>query len=488
MASKVRILSNVFINTSGNKLKLNDIIFDEKIVQIIPKLNSTVNWDDISTKEKLSGFVNGLQLKKLPASSQVIDGEFLLAMPGGIDSHVHFNTPGFENRDDFEHGSLASASGGTTTIIDMPCTSIPPVTSLENFQIKLKAVKQRSIVDFAFWGGISGNDFTDGKNIQNQIEELAKVGVTGFKAYLHSGMNSFRELTKMQMQVCASWIANNKKILAVHAEDKELITNSMISFQREGRTDWRAYCQARDESAEAQAITNVVDIAKKTGCKILVVHLSSRLGLNLIRKARKEGLDISAETCPHYLYFTQKDFENRTISNFLKTAPPVKHEADREALWQGLKDGTISFVTTDHAGCNPAKEKSSKNFWEVYVGIPGAEHRIPFLFSEGFFKGRLTMEETIRLLSMKAAEYFNLPGKGKIEIGYDADLSLINLWDEEVIKAENMHSKGKYTPFEGITFKSIVEKTLVRGKIVADRKNYPEASTGYGQFINIFGK
>ncbi len=487
MSSKLKVLSNVFINMGGNKLKLVDFFFDEKIVQIIPKMTTSVLWDEISTPQRKEAFINGLGLKKQMQSPSMIDGGYLLAMPGAVDSHVHFNTPGFEHRDDFEHGSLAAAFGGTTMVVDMPCTSVPPLTTTENFIIKQNALKGRSHVDYALWGGIDGYDFERQKNIEKQIYELAKCGIAGFKAYFTSGMDTFKELTKIQMQVAASWVVETKKTLAVHAEERDLIYSRMDNLKRDGKNDWKAYCTARDEAAEAQAVKNMIDVAKKNNCKILIVHLSSKLGLNIIKKAKEAGLYVSAETCPHYLYFTQKDFENELISNLLKTAPPVKTEQDKEALWDGLKDGTISFVNSDHACCNPAVEKTHNNFWEVYSGIPGVEHRVPFLFSEGFLKRRLTLEQTINLLSVNAIQYFGIKDKGKLELGYDADISLIDLWNSEEISSENMHTKFKFTPFQGKTFNSIVEKTFLRGKIIADRKNNSEVSTGYGNFINIFG-
>ena len=157
----------------------------------------------------------------------------------------------------------------------------------------------------------------------------------------------------------------------------------------------------------------------------------------------------------------------------------VKH------LWEGLKDETLSFVVTDHAGCDPAKEKSSKNFWEVYGGIPGVEHRVPFLFSEGFLKNRLTLSQTIKLLSSNVADYFNLKNKGYIKKGFDADFALINLWDKQVVKSKEMHSKGKYTPFEGITFNSVVEKTFLRGELIMNQSGETEQKIGYGKFIEV---
>ncbi|MDH3268629.1 MAG: amidohydrolase family protein, partial [Ignavibacteria bacterium] len=395
------------------------------------------------------------------------------------------DTPGFEDRDDFEHGSTAAAFGGVTTVIDMPCTSLPPVTNKNNFEVKLNALKNRSLVDYSFYGGVCGNDFDNNLNIEEQIKDLTAKGVAAFKTYLISGMNTFTDLDQERILQTAKWIKNTGKPMAIHTEDKKMIVERRDAAKSAGQNNWQAYCSARDDKAEAKAIKLLVNIAEKTGCRIHVVHLSSKLGLDLIREAQSKGLKVTSETCPHYLFFTQKDFDNPKISAFLKTAPPVKHKMDRGALWEGLTDGTLSFVVTDHAGCDPLKEKTSKNFWDVYGGIPGVEHRVPFLLSEGLWKNRLTLSQTIKLLSSNVADYFNLKGKGYIKEGYDADFALINLWGKQVVKSNEMHSKGKYTPFEGVTFNSVIEKTFLRGELIMNKSGETEKKIGYGKFIEV---
>jgi dihydroorotase (multifunctional complex type) len=307
------------------------------------------------------------------------------------------------------------------------------------------------------------------------------MGVVGFKCYFISGMYTFTDLTYEQMGKVAEMVDFREGILAIHAEDKALVLERQFALQQKGFANWQAYCQTRDDVAEARAVADAIEIARRTEARIHIVHLSSKLALDQIKKAQHEGLTITTETCPHYLYFTENDFRNEAISNHLKTAPPVKSEQDREALWQGLKDKTISFVTTDHAGCDPIKEKSSWNFWEVYGGIPGVEHRVPFLFSEGFKKSRLTLSRTIELLSTSVADFFTLDSKGSLELGNDADMALINLWDQQVVKSENMHSKGKYTPFEGVTFEAVVDSTFLRGKMIRNNRGESEVSLGYGE-------
>ena len=480
---QVKILKNVFLSLDGNLLELVDLKFSDRLEKIIHRTSQKIDWKEINSLEKRNKFVQQISESEYPSDQNIYDGEFLVIIPGAIDSHVHFNTPGFEERDDFEHGSTAAAYGGVTTVIDMPCTSLPPVTNKNNFEVKLNAIKNRSLVDYSFYGGVCGNDFDNNLNIEKQIKDLANKGVAAFKTYLISGMNTFTDLDEERILQTAKWIQQVNKPMAVHSEDKKMIAERTAISKGAGQNNWQAYCAARDDQVEARAIKLLIKIAQKTGCKIHVVHLSSKLGLDIIREAQSKGLKVTSETCPHYLFFTQADFNNSKISAYLKTAPPVKNEIDREALWNGLIDGTLSFVVTDHAGCNPEKEKSSKSFWDVYGGIPGVEHRVPFLFSEGFLKNRLTLSQTIKLLSSNVADYFNLKDKGYIKEGYDADFALINLWDKQVINYKEMHSKGKYTPFEGITFNAVVEKTFLRGNLIMNRSGKSEQSIGYGKFI-----
>lgn len=478
-------LNNIFICEHDNSIQLVDIEFTNTIQKISPKLSRSIEWREINTASKQKRFIANFDLATSHDNSKAFDGGFHLLIPGAIDPHVHFDTPGYEFRDDFENASSAAAWGGTTTIIDMPDTSLPTVTSAKNLKVKLNAVRTRSVIDFCFWGGVCGNDFESKKDIHKQVFQLSKNGVAGFKAYLISGMDTFTDLTFEQMLQAARIIKQNNMTLAVHAEDKLHIKTRMNKFQNNKRNDWKAYCDSRDDVSEELAIITLIEIAKATDCRIHIVHLSSAKGLAQVRKAQKMGLKFTAETCPHYLYFTQKNFENEKISAFLKTAPPVKKAIDRKELWRGLIDGSLSFVTTDHAGCNPKQEKSSKNFWKVYGGIPGVEHRVPFLFSAGFLKGKLSLQKTIELLSTNAAEFFNLKQKGKLEVGKDADFALINLWTSEVVKSRDMHSKGKYTPFEKVEFNTRIEKTFLRGQLVMDRKNNFIAKPGVGKFIRV---
>lgn len=481
---KEKILSNVFVPAGGNRLSLCDIHFTESIEKIIPRSGHLFEWNEIKDIHQ----VKRLKEEFPPAKGEgnVTDGSFLTAIPGCIDPHVHFNTPGFEYRDTFYDASYAAAWGGVTSVIDMPCTSIPPVTTVENFNKKLEAVSGSSFVDYAFWGGVPGNDFDEKKNADN-ILALAGAGVAAFKAYFTSGMYTFTDLTFEQMRITARAVKSSGKILAVHAEDKEMILAEAEKTAPGDMRHWETYCRMRSTGAEVKAVEKMIKISEETGCKVHIVHLSSAAALNLIREARDRGVQITAETCPHYLHFTQESFRDKSIRNYLKTAPPVKSEEDKESLWLGLAEGALNFVATDHAGCDPAREKSSSDFSEVYGGIPGVEHRVPFLFSEGFLKNRLTLEQTVKLLSTNAASFFGLKYKGELKEEFDADIVLIDCRTSEIISADGMHSKGKYTPFEGFHLGVSVRKTFLRGSIIVD-KNSSSVNTLNNQKRNCLGR
>lgn len=475
-------ITNIFINTKENKLRLAEVVFTDKIREI-KFLSDEFDWKDLKDKKSLNEFKS--KYKKESDDENVINGNFSLLMPGAIDPHVHFDTPGFEFREDFDHASTAAAFGGVTTIIDMPCTSLPPVTDNNNFTTKLNVVKNRSLIDFAFWGGVRRQDFNDIQKLEKQVIELSEAGVVGYKVYVISGMEEFSDLTYDQIEKAAQIIKQTGKPMAVHAEDKSLVISRREAFQKENKNSWKEYCVARDVEAERKAIEQLKNISEKTGCRIHVVHLSSKTGMEIIRSAAQENIKLTSETCPHYLYFTQKDFENDNIRNYLKTAPPVKFKGDKNELWNALKNNELEFVTTDHAGCNPIEEKQFDNFWKVYGGIPGVEHRVPFLLSEGFLKNRLTLEQTINLLSTNVAKYFNLKDKGELVKSKDADFALIDLWNSQIVSAEDMHSKGKYTPFEGVTFNTVVKQTFLRGEEIMNRDKNTFGKIGYGKFIKV---
>jgi allantoinase len=454
----VKRIKNGFIVKSGNDLeKVTIYTGNGKIVSVFPGDNSDFSVDE-----------------EIDAGGNVI-------FSGFIDPHVHFDDPGFTEREDFETGTRSAAAGGITTIIDMPCTSIPPVISRENFINKLNIVQPKAYVDFAFWGGVTPAQIDSGE-YKNTLKELKDMGIIGVKFYTISGMELYPRMPVPEMHKAFSYLRDLNLVAAVHSEDFCLVDFYSRLLQSQGRTDPESWFEGRVYEAEAKAIWSVMGIAEKVGNKLHIVHLSSMAGLEAVKWGKLHGINITVETCPQYLLFTVDDLKR--IGAILKTAPPVRREEDRLALWQGLMDGSIDFISTDHAAGKYPDEKSSPDIWRGYAGIPGTQLVASEILTFGYHSGRLTLEKLQDLLSRNAALRYGLyPQKGSIQIGADADFTIVNLNKEWVVESEKLESKGKYSPLAGQKLKGKVVKTVVRGNVVFDEYTGVTGNKGYGRLV-----
>ncbi len=393
-----------------------------------------------------------------------LGGAWLL--PGVIDGHVHFDDPGFTHREDFSSGTRAAAAGGVTTVVDMPCTALPPVTDGESFDSKLAVVSPKAHVDFRFWGGVRGNAFDEG-SLEARLDALVERGVRSIKTYLISGMDTFEDLTPDQLRSVLLLAKQRGLVVGVHAEDKRLVQQGTARARQAADGDSpAAYARARSAEAEAAAVATCIRLAEETGAALHVVHLACGDGLRQLREAKARGVSVTVETCPHYLAFTSEDLDR--LGGLLKTAPVVKGEADRDALWEGLADGTIDMIATDHApGCFP-EEKSTGSIWTDYGGVPGVELLLPFVMSEGVRKGRISLWRAVDLLCGGPGRIHALPNKGRIEKGVDADFVVFDPDRRYEVRAVEMVTRQKYTPFEGMTLTGRVTRTYVRGMQVYD--------------------
>ena len=416
----------------------------------------------------------------LPAEKE-IDVKGNIVFPGFIDPHVHFDDPGFTEREDFETGTRSAAAGGITTIIDMPCTSIPPVTNGRNFDYKLNIVKPKAYVDFTFWGGVTPEQVESGE-CKESLKELKDRGIVGVKFYTISGMELYPRMSVPDMDKAFRLMKELNLVCAIHAEDYYLVDYYSHLMQEMGREDPESWSEGRTYEAEPEAIWSVVGITEKVGNKLHIVHLSTKEGLNIIRWAKSHGVDATTETCPQYLVFTTEDFKKQ--GSVLKIAPPLRQEEDREELWKGLKDGSIDFICTDHAAGKYPEEKSDPNIWKNYAGIPGIQLLVSSILYYGFHKGKLSLAEIQKLMSENAAKRYGLyPQKGTVQIGSDADFSVVDLNKEWTVEPSRLESKGKYSPFTGNRLKGKIYMTIIRGEIVYREDEGVIGKRGYGQFV-----
>lgn len=410
------------------------------------------------------------------AGEKRVDLEGRLVLPGAIDGHVHFDDPGFTHRETFESGTRAAAAGGVTCVVDMPCTSLPPVTSRANLEAKLAVIEPKAHVDYVLWGGVSANAMEEPVWIRN-LEDLVAEGVGAIKVYMLSGMETFRDLDAPALERVLNETRRLGIPVGVHAEDRDLVGELTRRLIAEGRAGPLDYAASRPAAGEAAAVSTLRELCGRTGARVHVVHVGCGRALEIITEARREGMRMSGETCPQYLEFTEEDLAR--LGALLKTAPVVKSEADRLRLWEGVSNGEIQHVATDHAAGEWPSEKRTGSIWTDYGGVPGVEHLLPYLYSEGYRKGRIALGRLVELLCEAPAEFFGVASrKGRIAPGFEADLAVLDEDVEWTVKAAGMHSLNRYTPLEDRRLTGRVMSTWVRGKRVFHREANAEPTFG----------
>jgi allantoinase len=392
--------------------------------------------------------------------------------PGLIDAHVHFNEPGRADWEGIATGSRALAAGGGTLFFDMPLNAHPPTCDGASFDLKLAAAQKDSVTDFAFWGGLVPQNL-------DRLEELAGRGVIGFKAFMSdSGIDDFARADERTLRAGMKHAAALKLPVAVHAESETLTKKLAAEKIAAGKIAMRDYLESRPVEVELEAIRLALELAGETGCALHIVHVSSGAGIELVSAAKRAGVDVTCETCPHYLTLTEEDAER--IGALTKCAPPLRTTEIKDELWRKLAGGEIDTVGSDHSPALP-EMKTDPNFFKVWGGISGGQHTLPLLM-DGINKHSLSPAQIARLTSFNVAERFRLPKtKGRMAVGADADLAVIDLALPLVVRAEDLLYRHRQSPYVGRALTGRVVQTILRGKTIL--KDGRITATSCGQLI-----
>ncbi|MGF7050679.1 allantoinase [Paenibacillus sp. DS2015] len=407
----------------------------------------------------------------------VYDATGLHVLPGMVDIHVHFNEPGLGQWEGFATGSAALAAGGCTTYVDMPLNGIPPTIHVSALEQKMSLAENTSYVDYGLWGGLVPGNL-------NQLSALASRGVVGFKAFMSDpggeGADIFARADDMTLLEGMQEIASFGGILALHAESDEMITELSARKRFNNQTSSRDFAESRPVIAEVEAVSRALVFARETGCSLHFVHISSRKAVDLIHEAKLQGMNVTAETCPHYLCLTDKAME--TIGAVAKCAPPLRSQSEQDAMWSAVQEGGIDVIASDHSPCPPSMKWSS-DFFEIWGGISGAQSSVLLMLEEGHVKRGISLPQISNLLSYQPAARVGLDHrKGEISVGMDADLAIVNMNRGFVLTEEDLLYRHKQSPYIGRSFSCSIAATFCRGHLVYDLEN-GVSGTSVGTFV-----
>ena len=377
-------------------------------------------------------------------------------LPGVIDGHVHFREPGFEYKEDWRTGSTAAVYGGVTTVVEMPNTN-PKTDTVEGVELKKRLAEEKSYVDFGIIGLLVQDSVP-------ALRSLAEAGVVGYKCFLGETIGNIPAPDDGMMLDGLKEIAATGLRIGFHAENNEIMQHLIRKLKAEGRTDPLAHVDSRPPLAEVESIQRMGLYAQHTGAKIHIFHLSSRDGLEMIEEWRAKGVDITCETGAHYVFFTAEDMKR--LGARLRMNPPVRYPGHGDSLLEGLKDGRVNQIATDHSP-HTAEEKLNDDIWKAISGFPGVETSVRFFLTYGVNTGRMTLQQFVRATSEGPAKTWDMwPQKGAIRIGSDGDLTIVDLQKEGVIHEADLHSKNVVSPYEGYKTKGESVATIVRGQVV----------------------
>lgn len=387
-----------------------------------------------------------------PKNIPVEDLDDLVLSPGIVDTHAHLNQPGREEWEGFETATRAAASGGITTLVDMPLNCIPATTTRSALEVKRQSIKNAT-VDYAFWGGLVPDNL-------GELESLMDAGVVGFKAFLiDSGVKEFPHVDEKHLLRAMPYLSKRRYPLLVHAE--------LDLGVREVDGSYQSYLESRPDRWEVEAIRMVINLSKITKCHVHIVHLSTAEALSDIERAKQDGVPITVETCPHYLLFDSENILDRATE--YKCAPPIRGRANREKLWHGLH--RVDCIVSDHSPCLPSLKHG--DFRQAWGGIAGLQFSLPAMWSEGEKRG-ISLCQLSRWMSLNTAKLAGLLRKGGLFPGRDADMVAWDQGGEAVMESQNIFHRHPLTPYQGKKLKGVVKMTWLRGKKIFDFGKFTE--------------
>jgi allantoinase len=390
------------------------------------------------------------------SSEHAFDYGDSVIMPGIVDTHVHINEPGRTEWEGFETATTSAAAGGVTTIIEMPLNSIPPTTTGEALETKIAAARGKLYVDVGFWGGVvPGNE--------NELPKMLEDGVFGFKCFLvPSGVPEFEAASESVLRNVLPQLARMGVPLLVHAELPEVIDPATLAAKVKDPKSYSTWLQSRPKEAEDRAIELLIALAERYNARIHVVHLSSSSAIPKIRAAKKRGVSITVETCPHYLSLAAEEVPNGATA--FKCAPPIRESANQQELWAALREDVIDFVASDHSPAPPAmKCCDTGDFMRAWGGIASLQLGLPLVWT-GARKRNIGIEHVADWLCRRPARLAALPQKGEIRAGCDADFVIWNPEESFEVRSERLHFRHKLTPYSGRRLFGVVQSTFLRGE------------------------
>ncbi|HEY5837355.1 allantoinase AllB [Streptomyces sp.] len=393
----------------------------------------------------------------VPDGARLTDLGDDVLLPGLVDTHVHINDPGRTEWEGFATATAAAAAGGITTLIDMPLNSIPPTTSTGHLDIKRETARGRVHTDTGFWGGaVPGN--------AKDLRPLHDAGVFGFKCFLlHSGVDEFPQLSPAELEEAIAELTRFDGLLIVHAEDPGLIDGAP---QKQG-PKYADFLASRPPAAEDTAIAGLIALAERYRARIHILHLSSASALPLIAEARREGVRITVETCPHFLTLTAEEVPDGATE--FKCCPPIREAANQDVLWQALADGTIDCVVSDHSPSTiDLKRKDTGDFAAAWGGISSLQLGLSAVWTEARRRGH-SVTDVVRWMSAEPARLAGLGAvKGAIAEGYDADFAVLAPEETFTVDPARLHHRNPITAYAGRTLHGVVRATWLRGRLVAE--------------------